>query len=93
MDQARGHLLIKGMVQGVYYRAFARDIASYHSLKGWVRNLPDGSVEAVVEGPRQAIEQFIGSCRSGPPGARVEHIDITWEDYSGNMADFQIRYY
>lgn len=91
--QARAHLLIRGQVQGVYYRGFARDLAMYHGLKGWVRNLSNGSVEAVFEGSKGDIEQVISSCQSGPPGARVDDININWEDYQGDLRDFQIRYY
>ncbi len=93
MQLTRAHLLIKGRVQGVYYRAFARDIAIQLGLRGWVRNLSDGSVEALLEGDRDEIERAIKHCHSGPPGARVDDIDVTWEDYQGDQQGFQIRYY
>lgn len=91
--QARARLLIKGRVQGVNYRAFARDLAMHLGLKGWVRNLSDGGVEAVFEGDKGDIEQVVSSCQSGPPGARVDDINISWEDYQGDLRDFQIKYY
>lgn len=91
--QARVYLLIRGMVQGVYYRAFTRDIARHLGLKGWVKNLYDGSVEALFEGNKEDVEQAIKHCYVGPPGARVEGIDIRWEDYQGDLKDFQIKYY
>lgn len=90
---ARAHLLIKGRVQGVFYRAFARDIAVQRGLRGWVRNLSDGSVEALFEGNRDEIEGAVAQCHSGPPGARVDTIDVAWEDYQGDVQGFQVRYY
>lgn len=93
MQLARAQLTIKGRVQGVYYRAFTRDTATQLGLRGWVKNLSDGSVEALLEGYRDDIEKAISHCRSGPPGARVDHIDVKWEDYQGDLKGFQIRYY
>lgn len=93
MQKARAHLYIKGRVQGVFYRAFTRDIASQLGLAGWVRNLPDGGVEALFEGDREEIEQAIKQCHIGPPGSMVDDIDIKWEDYLGDQKGFQIRYY
>lgn len=93
MQLTRAHLLIKGRVQGVFYRAFARDIATQLGLKGWVRNLSDGNVEALLEGEQDEIEQAIRHCRSGPPGARVDDIDVAWEGYQGDLQGFQVRYY
>jgi acylphosphatase len=93
MQRARAYLLIRGRVQGVYYRAFTRDIAGHLGLSGWVRNLENGSVEALLEGSKEHIEQAIAHCRMGPPGARVEDIGVTWEDYKGDVQGFQIRYW
>lgn len=86
------HLIIKGYVQGVFYRASTRDTAVRLGLKGWVRNLPDGNVEAVFEGPVDKIHQAIQWCREGPPGARVMNIWEKWEDYAGDFDSFDIRY-
>ncbi|HXX56742.1 MAG TPA: acylphosphatase [Thermodesulfovibrionales bacterium] len=90
--QARAHLLISGRVQGVYYRGFARDIASRFGLAGWVRNLNDGRVEALFEGPRDDIEKAIAHCRSGPPGARVDDIEVEWHEHLGDLHGFEVRY-
>lgn len=90
---ARAHLFINGRVQGVFYRAFTRDIALHLGLKGWVRNLPDGRVEIVFEGTKDNVEQAIKSCLTGPHGAVVSGIDTEWETYQGNFKDFDIRYY
>ena len=70
------HLVIRGRVQGVGYRAFAEYTALDHGLAGWVRNRRDGAVEVVVAGPPSAMVQMIDYCRSGPPLARVESIEI-----------------
>ena len=93
MQLARVHLLIRGRVQGVFYRAFTRDVASQLGIRGWVRNDSGGGVEAVFEGGREDIEQAIKQCQMGPPGARVENVGVTWEDYKGDLQGFQIRYY
>ncbi len=92
MNDARAHLFIDGRVQGVFYRAFTRDIAYTLGLKGWVRNLFDGRVEAVFEGKRDLIEQAIRECYNGPPGARVTNIEVKWEECEGNLRGFAIRY-
>lgn len=88
---SRAHLFVDGRVQGVCYRAFTSDQASRLGLNGWVRNVPDGRVEAVFEGRRELIEQAIIACRQGPPGARVTNMDVTWEP-AAEERDFHIRY-
>ncbi|MEW6001396.1 MAG: acylphosphatase [Nitrospirota bacterium] len=92
MEKARAHLLIDGRVQGVFYRAFTREIAYKLHLKGWVRNLRDGRVEAVFEGEKGDIEQAIKECYTGPPGARVSKIEVTWGTYTGDLSGFDIKY-
>jgi len=92
MKTAKAHILIEGMVQGVFYRAFTRNLASKLVLNGWVRNLYDGRVEAVFEGSRELIEQAIQECRKGPAGSSVRNIDVKWEESSGEYKGFEIRY-
>jgi acylphosphatase len=92
MENARAHLFIEGRVQGVFYRAFARDMAHCLGLSGWTKNLRDGRVEAVFEGEKRTIEEAIRECNAGPPGARVTNIDIQWEPYSGDEDGFSVRY-
>lgn len=92
MDGARAHLIIRGRVQGVFYRAFTRNVAVKLGLSGWVKNLYDGSVEAVFEGDRALIEQAIGHCRVGPTGAHVTDIEMVREGYSGQEKGFEIKY-
>jgi acylphosphatase len=74
----RATLVISGLVQGVFYRQSAVDEARSLGLDGWVRNLPDGSVEAEAEGERAAVEAFVAWCRRGPPSARVDRVEETW---------------
>lgn len=92
MDETRAHLFIEGRVQGVFYRAFTRDLAHILGLSGWVKNLRDGRVEAVFEGKRDLIENAIKECHAGPPGARVTNIDVQWETFAGDLKGFSIKY-
>ncbi|MCK0510820.1 acylphosphatase [Aromatoleum buckelii] len=71
------HLMIRGRVQGVYYRASAQAEGVRLGLAGWVRNRLDGSVEALVAGPETAVEHFIAWARQGPPAARVQDLVVT----------------
>jgi acylphosphatase len=92
MDSASVHILIKGRVQGVFFRASTRDTAERLGLRGWVRNSPDGSVEAVFEGPRDMIDRAIDWCHKGPPGAMVTKVEEKWLSYTGDFETFDIRY-
>lgn len=92
MEQVRVRLRIRGLVQGVFYRYNTMKKAHELGLTGWVRNLPDGSVECVAEGPKEKVERLIAWCRQGPPGARVEAVEVNWEAYTGEFKDFSIRY-
>ena len=89
-DKARVHVWIEGRVQGVFFRAATRDEAQARGLSGWVRNLPDGRVEAVFEGDRQVVENMLVWCRKGPPYAYVDQIDIDWQPCQGDLADFRV---
>jgi acylphosphatase len=92
-DNVRARLLIAGRVQGVAFRWETRRAAQRHRVTGWVRNLPDGRVEALVEGPRAPVTDLIDWCRKGgPPVARVDSLDIQWEDFSGDFTSFEITY-
>jgi len=70
------HVVIRGLVQGVGYRAWAEREALRHDLEGWVRNRRDGTVEAVLSGPDAALATMLAACRQGPRGARVEAVDV-----------------
>jgi acylphosphatase len=76
---ARCHLWVRGRVQGVGFRVFAEMRARPGGLAGWARNLPDGRVEVVAEGPPQALEHFVSDVRRGPAGAWVEDVQVEWE--------------
>lgn len=88
----RAHLIIKGRVQGVFYRAFTREVAVSLGLKGWVRNQVDGTVEAILEGRKSDIESAIVQCYKGPSASSVSDIDVSWEGYKGEFDSFNIRY-
>jgi acylphosphatase len=88
-EQLRARVIIHGLVQGVWFRASTKDEADRLGVTGWVRNLPDGSVEAVFEGEKKKVEEIVGWCHRGPAGAQVSKVDIIWEPSKG---DFDIRY-
>jgi acylphosphatase len=84
------HLRIEGRVQGVGYRAFVEMRAAALGLNGWVRNRRDGSVEAVVQGPPATVDDMLDACRKGPPGARVDRVEIIGEGV-GWFDGFEVR--
>ncbi len=90
--KARAHVFISGLVQGVFFRWETRKNALKNNVKGWVRNLRDGRVEAVFEGEKEDIEKMIKFCERGPPGAKVEKVEVKWEDYKGEYESFEIIY-
>ncbi len=89
----RAHILVSGRVQGVGFRYYAREWASGLSLTGWVRNRPNGQVEAVAEGDETALLELIRQMKEGPPMAQVGGLDVEWEAYLGDFADFHIVRY
>jgi acylphosphatase len=91
-EKARVHVLIEGRVQGVFFRASARDEARARGLAGWARNLPDGRVEALFEGDKSALEDMLTWCRKGPPYAYVDQLDLDWQPYVGDLTNFRIVY-
>ena len=88
----RAHVYVSGLVQGVFFRDYTRRWADSLGVKGWVRNLPDGRVEAVLEGEKDRVEALIQRMEEGPPYARVEQIEVEWENYQGEFSDFRIRW-
>jgi acylphosphatase len=89
-EDVRATIRVRGLVQGVYFRAHTRQTASRLELRGWVRNEPDGSVSAVAEGPRSRVEQLIGWCRQGPPAARVDDLELDMSPATGEFEDFRV---
>ncbi len=79
----RAHVWISGKVQGVWYRANTREQAEQRGLAGWVRNLSDGRVEGVFEGPEATVEEMIDWCHTGSPMARVDGVEVEWEEPQG----------
>ncbi len=90
MTVTRARVRVRGLVQGVWFRAQAQTEAELLGVTGWVRNLPDGSVEAALEGEADAVERMLGWCRRGPPDAIVEKVDVVWERPAGDVG-FQVR--
>ena len=82
---------ISGRVQGVGFRYFAEAAAAREGLHGWVRNLPDGRVEATAEGESEAVERFERAIRHGPPGARVERVDVDATTPSARDTGFIVK--
>ena len=91
MKQTRVHIFISGRVQGVLFRQSSRARALELGVTGWAHNLLDGRVEIVCEGEKEKVEQFIEWCKQGPGLAKVEHLDVSYEDYKGEFKDFSIR--
>lgn len=87
------HAVVKGHVQGVYYRAFTEKEAVSLGLTGYVRNLPTGDVEVWAEGERVKLEELVKQLRLGPPHSRVNDVITEWPEYSGKFNKFQILYF
>lgn len=92
MKSIRVHLYIFGRVQGVFFRSTMRRVARGLNLTGWVRNLPDGRVEAVVEGEEEKVERLVSWCHRGPPMAQVSKVEVSREPYTGEYRDFNVTW-
>ncbi len=88
----RAHVIFAGRVQGVWFRANTHGKAMELGLTGWVRNLQDGTVEAVFEGKDELVKEAINWCQTSQPHARVDSVEISWEDYTGEFCGFDINY-
>jgi acylphosphatase len=86
----RRRVVVHGRVQGVFFRDSTRRLALEHGVSGWVRNTWEGTVEAVFEGPPEAVERLVEFSRHGPPGAAVERVEVFDEDEEG-VAGFAVR--
>ncbi len=87
----RMHILVSGKVQGVFFRSSAKKRADELHITGWIRNLDDGGVEAVLEGEREKVEKMVEWCRKGSSYAIVKNIQVISEEYKGEFNDFSIR--
>jgi acylphosphatase len=92
MSKIRRRVLISGRVQGVNFRYYTRAAARDAGVYGWVRNLPDGRVEAAFEGDSKNVESMVAWCRRGSPHGRVHDVQVHSEDYQGEFTDFDVRY-
>jgi acylphosphatase len=90
MERVRAHVVIYGLVQGVYFRAHTQETAKRHNVFGWVKNNPNGTVEAVLEGRRDDVERVVEWCRIGPQSARVDNVDVDWGAFKGEFDDFLV---
>ncbi|WP_147822260.1 acylphosphatase [Salidesulfovibrio onnuriiensis] len=86
------HAIVKGKVQGVWFRAWTLDVARDLGLKGWVRNMPEGHVETLAQGDQETLDRFLESLRDGPPLARVVEIDTNWGSVEENFTNFSVKY-
>jgi acylphosphatase len=87
----RTHLFISGRVQGVNYRFYTKQQADVLGIKGWVRNLMDRRVEAVFEGEGTMVQQMVDWCHQGPRAARVDNVEMQWEEPTGEFTQFEIK--
>ena len=90
--KTRANAIIGGRVQGVFYRMETKRAADQIGVCGWVRNLKDGTVEAVFEGERDRVEAVLDWCRQGPPHAAVTDVNTTWDEFTGEFSGFNIAF-
>ncbi len=89
--EARLRLVVSGLVQGVWFRQSTVNAVAGLGLTGYIRNLPDGRVEAVAEGTRPALQALLEACRRGPPAARVAGVEEAWGEAEGGLGPFAVR--
>jgi acylphosphatase len=92
MERVKVALRIKGRVQGVFFRHSAMHEAVRLGLTGWIRNCPDGDVEAVAEGDSKSVRQFVSWCRKGPPHAQVEQVQMSESPATEEFSSFQVEH-
>ena len=90
-DLQRAQVKVSGQVQGVFFRDSTRQKAEELGLAGWVKNLPDGQVEALFEGPSERVREMVHWCEEGPQGASVENVDTDIESAGGDLEGFEVR--
>ena len=86
----RARVVVSGVVQGVFFRTETRDRARSLGVAGWIRNVPDGTVEAAFEGDDERVDSMVDWCRRGPSGASVEQVEVEWVGPEGEVG-FSIR--
>jgi acylphosphatase len=90
VSRIRRRVVVRGYVQGVFFRDSVRRLAERHGVAGWIENRRDGAVEAVFEGERETVERLVEFCRRGPRGARVDRVEVSKEEPAGE-AGFSVR--
>ncbi|HEY3820879.1 MAG TPA: acylphosphatase [Polyangiaceae bacterium] len=90
MSTKRVHLIVRGRVTGVFFRAATQREAKRLGITGWVKNRPDGAIEMVAEGEEEAIKEMVSWANHGPSAARVDSVDVRWRGYTGEFSDFRI---
>ena len=90
MSKIRAHVFVAGKVQGVYFRQNTMLTARQHGVVGWVRNLEDGRVEAILEGDEDNVRKVIDWCNHGPPSSKVHTVEVKYETCTGEFSDFDI---
>lgn len=91
-EKVRAHVIIHGKVQGVFFRYETQRAARQRDVAGWVRNRSDGTVEAVLEGIEENVQETLKWCQQGPPQARVDKLDVDWLPSEEKYSRFEIRY-
>lgn len=89
--KVRAHIIVSGRVQGVYFRQKIAKQAKRLDILGWVRNLNNGKVEAVLEGAKEDVQKIIDWAKKGPLLARVLNLDIKWQEHKGEFSNFEIK--
>ena len=89
-DQERAHVYVSGDVQGVFFRDSTREKAQQLGLSGWVKNLPDGRVEALFEGPSEKVREVVRWCEQGPPHAAVDNVDVEFDTAREDLSGFEV---
>ncbi len=90
-DREQAHVYVSGQVPGVFFRDSTREKAEQLGLTGWVKNLPDGRVEALFEGPSEKVREMVRWCKEGPSHAEVEDVDAEFEASQGSLTSFEVR--
>jgi acylphosphatase len=90
-ERERAHVYVSGRVQGVFFRDSVRERAEQLGLIGWVRNIPDGRVETLFEGPSESVREMVRWCEEGPSHADVENVDTEFEAPREDLGGFEVR--
>ena len=91
-NKVRAHANISGRVQGVFFRMETKRAADRIGVYGWVKNLRDGTVEAIFEGNQDQVDTILAWCKEGPPSAQVSDVKLEWQDYTGEFSGFDVSY-